>query len=180
MRKNIEKTMTDIIFLFLTGALMGWCYEVMLHVFTSGTFVNRGMLHGPWLPIYGAGCLVIVGLKKLAGKKVPVYFLISTATCGVIEYITSWGMEMIYHTRWWDYSNFPLNLNGRIFAGGLLGFGLAGCLFSYGLLPILTKPYRKIPAKVKRVIVLGFMIIFLMDIAWSLFCPNMGVGITNG
>ena len=115
----------------------------------------------------------------MAGKKVPVYFVISTAACGVIEYITSWGMEMIYHTRWWDYSNFPLNLNGRIFAGGLLGFGLAGCLFSYGLLPILTKQYRKIPTKAKRVIVLGFMLIFLMDIVWSLFCPNMGVGITG-
>lgn len=160
-RRNIEKTMTDIILLFLTGALIGWCYEVMLHVLTAGTFANRGMLHGPGLPIYGVGCLMIVGLKKLAGKKVSVYFVISTVACGVIEYITSWGMEMIYHTRWWDYSNFPLNLNGRIFAGGLFGFGLAGCLFVYGLLPVLTKQYRKIPTKTKRVIALGFMLIFL-------------------
>lgn len=178
--KNTERTMTDITFLFLTGAVTGWCYEVLLHVFTAGSFVNRGILHGPWLPIYGVGCLLIVGLKRLVGKHLPLYFLISTAACGVIEYVTSWAMEVIYHTRWWDYSNFRLNLNGRIFAGGLLGFGLAGCLFAYGVLPVLTKLYRKIPEKAKRSIAFLLICVFFADAVVSLLFPNAGTGITGG
>lgn len=134
--KNTERTMTDITFLFFTGAVTGWCYEVLLHVFT--------------------------------------------AACGVIEYVTSWAMEVIYHTRWWDYSNFRLNLNGRIFAGGLLGFGLAGCLFAYGVLPVLTKLYRKIPEKAKRSIAFLFICVFFADAVVSLLFPNAGTGITRG
>lgn len=179
-RKTIEKIVTDCIFLFLMGAVIGWLYEVLLHVVTDGTFVNRGMLHGPWLPIYGIGCLMIVGLKKLVGNRPVSFFAVSVAACGVVEYVTSWLMEVIWHMRWWDYSNFMLNLNGRIFVGGLLGFGAAGCLFVYGLLPILTKRYRKIPDKAQRWIAILFLVIFLIDMVLSLLCPNMGAGITNG
>ena len=177
-RKKIEKLVIDCIFLFLTGAVIGWLYEVLLHLATNGTFVNRGFLHGPWLPIYGIGCLMIVGLAKPIGKRPVSFFIVSVIACGVVEYITSWLMEVIWHTRWWDYSDFILNLNGRIFVGGLLGFGIAGCLFVYGLLPFLTKPYQKIPDKVQRRIAILFLLIFLIDMILSLLYPNMGTGIT--
>ena len=72
------------------------------------------------------------------------------------------------------------NLNGRIFLGGLLGFGAAGCLFAFGLLPVLEKQYQKVPAWTKDIIAVAFLLIFLADVAISLFCPNMGAGITNG
>ena len=179
-RIRIEKIATDCIVLFLTGAVIGWLYEVTLHVVTDGTFVNRGILHGPWLPIYGTGCLLIVGLKKIIGKRPVSFFTISMAVCGVIEYVTSWLMEVIWDTRWWDYSDCMLNLNGRVFVGGLFGFGAAGCLFVYGLLPMLIKRYRKIPDKVQRWIAILFLLIFLIDMVLSLLCPNMGAGITKG
>lgn len=179
-RNNAKTMITNIIFIFLTGALIGWLYEVILHIFTSEAFVNRGILHGPWLPIYGTGCLLIVGLKKLIGNRWMIYFVISTVACGMVEYMTSWLMETVYHTRWWDYSNMPLNLNGRIFVGGLLGFGAAGCIFAYGLLPILTRQYQKIPVRIKTWTAGILFAVFLLDVVLSLFCPNMGVGITNG
>lgn len=180
VKSSVKRIFVDCMFLFLTGAFIGWLYEVLLHIVTDGTFVNRGMLHGPWLPIYGFGCLIIVGLKKLIGNRPVTYFAVSVAACGVIEYVTSWLMETVYHTRWWDYSNCMFNLNGRIFLGGLLGFGAAGCLFAFGLLPVLEKQYQKVPAWTKDIIAVAFLLIFLADVAISLFCPNMGAGITNG
>lgn len=179
-KKHLEQILIDCIFIFLTGAVIGWLYEVFLHVVTDGAFVNRGILHGPWLPIYGTGCLVLVGLKQLIGNRPGSFFAVSVAACGVIEYVTSWLMEVIYHTRWWDYSDCMFNLNGRIFLGGLLGFGVAGCLFVYGLFPLLTKQYRKMPAKIQNWIALLFLLVFLADMALSLLFPNMGIGITNG
>ena len=178
-RTHIEKILTDCICLFLTGAAIGWLYEVLLHVVTDGTFVNRGILHGPWLPIYGTGCLLIIGLKKWMGHRPLSFFAVSVAACGVIEYVTSWLMEMIYHTRWWDYSDCLFNLNGRIFVGGLLGFGAAGCLFAYGLFPILQKQYQKVPTAWRRKISILLLTIFLADVLLSLFFPNMGTGITK-
>lgn len=179
-KKHLEQILTDYIFVFWTGAVIGWLYEVLLHVVTDGAFVNRGIFHGPWLPIYGTGCLMLVGIKQLIGNRSGIFFAVSVAACGVIEYVTSWLMEVIYHTRWWDYSDCMFNLNGRIFLGGLLGFGAAGYLFVYGLLPILTKQYRKMPAKVQSRIILLFLLVFLADMVLSLLFPNMGAGITNG
>lgn len=46
--------------------------------------------------------------------------------CGMIEYFSSWYMEMIYHTRWWDYTGYLFNVNGRVCLEGLLVFGF-GC-----------------------------------------------------
>ena len=138
-KKSSIDTFTDICFWFLTGAVICWLYEVVLHLSTHGELVNRGILHGPWLPIYGTGCIIMVGLKMLIGNRPARYFVVSMVTCGVIEYVTSWLMEITYHTRWWDYSDLPWNLNGRIFVGGMVGFGIAGCLFVYGLLPVLKK-----------------------------------------
>lgn len=178
-RNEIEDKIVKIIFLFGIGALSGWIYEVLLHMVTSGNFANRGILHGPWLPIYGIGCLVIVGLKRVVGNYISCYLIISIVASGVMEYMTSWLMEEIYHRRWWDYSEFPLNLNGRIFAGGLLGFGIAGTLVAYLLLPILEKKYVKFPEKWKNRIAFTFLLCFMADVFLSLWNPNMGAGITK-
>ena len=174
-----KRMLTDAVFLFLTGAFIGWVYEVVLQLFQSGMFVNRGMLHGPWLPIYGVGCLVMVGLKKVIGDRPIPYFLISSAACGVLEYTSSWLFEAIYHVRWWDYSDFRFNLNGRIFLGGLIGFGVAGCAFVFVLLPMMKKQYRRIPEKTRYWLAAVLLIAFLADLLLSLLCPNMGFGITN-
>ena len=63
-KMNVKKLLTDAAFLFLVGSLIGWLYEVGLHLVKDGVFVNRGMLHGPWVPIYGLGCVMMVLLKK--------------------------------------------------------------------------------------------------------------------
>lgn len=178
-RKPYINRITDIFLLFMVGAGIGWIYEVVLHLLQNGVFVNRGMLHGPWLPIYGTGCLLMVGLKRLIGKRPVVYFIGCVAASAVLEYVTSFVLEAVYHTRWWDYSNLPWNLNGRIFFGGLIGFGLAGCLFAYLLLPAMEKIRSKIPLRTKKALTIMLAVIFLADVLISLLLPNIGAGITH-
>lgn len=178
-KMNVKKLLTDAAFLFLVGSLIGWLYEVGLHLVKDGVFVNRGMLHGPWVPIYGLGCMMMVLLKKFVGNRPVLYFVTSVVGCGVMEYGSSWLSEKLYHARWWDYSNCPLNLNGRVFLGGLLGFGIAGCIFVFMLLPVLKKQYQKIPKKLKEHAAALFLVVFAADLAVSLLSPNMGFGITS-
>ena len=174
-----KRVLTDAVFLFLTGAFIGWLYEVLLFIFKDGMLVNRGMLHGPWLPIYGLGCLMMVWLKRKIGNRPAWYFLISTIACGVMEYASSWLSETIYHVRWWDYSDCLFNLNGRIFLGGLLGFGTAGCLFAFVLHPFLTKLYNRIPKERRLFLAAALITVFFVDLLLSLFSPNTGLGITS-
>lgn len=177
--RNIGEQLLFMFFIFLTGAVIGWLYEVVLHLVQEGFFVNRGMLRGPWLPIYGVGAFLIAILKRYTGRRPVLFFGVSVGACAVLEYATSWIMEVIYHTRWWDYSNLPLNLHGRIFLGGLLGFGAAGIFFAYVLLPMLQRAYQKIPQNLVRWILLAILVIFALDCVISLANPNTGVGITT-
>lgn len=178
-KMTVRRIFADCSLLFMTGAVIGWIYEVLLHLVADAAFVNRGMLHGPWLPIYGIGCLLMVGLKKAVGNRPVLYFVLSTAACGLAEYFTSWLMELIYNMRWWDYSDLPFNLNGRIFLGGLLGFGAAGCVFVYILLPALAKKYNNISTHTKEILAFIFILTFAADMIMSASFPNMGFGITS-
>lgn len=108
---------------FAIYACAGWLFESILCSISEKRFVNRGFLNGPICPIYGAGALVAV--LFLGGEPDGMrLFCWGAVACSLLEYLTSWAMEKIYHTRWWDYSDRFLNLNGRICVPATLLFGL--------------------------------------------------------
>ena len=95
---------TTLILMFFLFAFLGWCWEVMLYLVTSATFVNRGVMHGPWLPIYGTGgVLVLMVLYKLRDKP-WLEFTATVVVCGIVEYFTAYYLETVYNRRWWDYA----------------------------------------------------------------------------
>lgn len=115
--------------LFFVFSVLGWCTEVVCKLVQYGRFINRGFLIGPYCPIYGSGVVLIsFVIDRLLGvnQNVAHIFLCSVLICGMLEYFISWLMEAMYHARWWDYNKKPLNINGRVWAGNLCLFGLAG------------------------------------------------------
>ena len=113
------------IFLWLMiYSFFGWVYESILCSITSGSLVNRGFLNGPVCPVYGFGALVVI----LAFWWAPdirvwnLFFSSMVLTC-TLEYLTSWAMEKLFHARWWDYSQYRFNINGRVCLLGAVAFG---------------------------------------------------------
>ena len=68
---------------FLTGCLVGWIYEEMFYWITEGMLRNRGILYGPWLPIYGVGALGIYAMKPLKRNPLVIFFLCA-AVAGIL------------------------------------------------------------------------------------------------
>ncbi len=171
---------TGIILLFFIFSFAGWCWEVGLHMVQSGEFVNRGVFHGPWLPIYGSGgVLVLVVLGKLRDRPVATFFM-TVLLCGIVEYVTSWGLEQMYGVRWWDYSGYFLQLNGRVCAEGLLVFGLGGCAFIYILAPLMMEHgIRRLSMKVRLLLCALLLALFALDFWYSREAPNSGEGISG-
>ncbi|MCI8360366.1 MAG: DUF975 family protein [Clostridiales bacterium] len=168
----------SLILIFFTFAVVGWVWEVILGLSAEG-FVNRGVFHGPWLPIYGVGgTLVLLVLKRVRNHPVATFFL-TVLLCGAIEYGTGWFLELATGTRWWDYSGYFLNLNGYICAEGLLVFGLGGVAAVYVFAPMLDDLYGRIPFKWKSFICCLLVALFISDMAYSRFFPNTGKGITD-
>ncbi|WP_130432325.1 DUF975 family protein [Cuneatibacter caecimuris] len=172
-------SLRSIILLFFTFSIVGWLWEVGLHMVQAGEFVNRGTMFGPWLPIYGSGgCLVILLLRRYA-KHPLVTFGLTVLLCGVVEYGTGWYLEVTKGVKWWDYTGYFLNLHGRICAEGLLVFGIGGCAAIYVIGPALDEKFKKIPKKVQTALCVILIALFCSDIVYSHFHPNTGNGITQ-
>ncbi len=172
-------SISSIILLFFTFSMFGWVWEVLLHLFNDGVFVNRGTMLGPWLPIYGVGGVLIVLLLKRFADKPLLLFILAVVLCGIVEYTTAWFLWERYHTKWWDYSGYFLNIQGRICAEGLLTFGLGGLGFVYLLAPVCDELFKKIPKKTKTALCAVLLTLFAADKIYSGIHPNTGEGITD-
>lgn len=170
----------SLLLMFFIMSFGGWLWEVSLHLISDGVFVNRGVLHGPWLPIYGTGSVMILVLLYSFRKKPALEFLATVVVCGLVEYFTAYYLEMTHDgMKWWDYSGYFLNLHGRICAEGLLVFGVGGMVIVYILAPVLDNLIRRLPFK--AVVAAGLILlgVFCADQAYSHKYPNQGEGITN-
>ena len=150
-------TVSSLVLMFFLFSFVGWLWEVNLHLLSDGVFVNRGILQGPWLPIYGSGCVML---------------------CGFVEYFTSYFMEAMYQTRWWDYSGYFLNLNGRICAEGLFVFGVGGFAVVYLAAPAIDNCLRRLKPKLCVTLCVVLLALFVCDGLYSAAHPNQGKGIS--
>ncbi len=120
----MEKYVSSLIISFFIYAFAGWIWEsFVLPIILRNKIKNSGFLNGPIVPIYGVGALAVSLLFSPNEGFLSIFIEGAFVAC-VIEYITSWGMEKMYHQRWWDYSDKAFHVNGRVCLEGFLVFGL--------------------------------------------------------
>ena len=167
------------ILFFFTFACFGWLWEVLLEFIKLGRFINRGTMYGPWLPVYGWGGVLILLLLKRYRDKPWLLFILAFTLCGIVEYGTSMYLEYVKHLKYWDYSGYFLNINGRICLEGLILFGLGGFGFTYIFAPLLDTVYKKIPKYIKIAMCTILVSCYLVDLSYTHNHPNTGMGITR-
>ncbi len=169
----------SVILIFVFMSIVGWIWEVSLNLVMTGTFANRGMLHGPWVPIYGVGSVLVLMVLYRLRYNPMLEFTAAVLLSGIVEYATSWVTSQLYHQQWWDYSGYFLNLNGRICAEGLLVFGIGGLSIAYFIAPLLDNVIHRIPQKTVILLSIVLLSFFLTDTCYSARHPNEGDGITS-
>lgn len=120
--------MYQILWIFFIYAFLGWCTEVGFAALVTGKFVNRGFLNGPWCPIYGCGVVIVLACLEPLKDSLFFLFLGSVALTSILEWLTGFVLEKLFHQRWWDYSDEPFNLGGYICLRFSIAWGFA-CLF---------------------------------------------------
>lgn len=171
MKKAIEKYFLY----FIMYAMIGWIYEVFLEVVVyRWGFSNRGVLFGPWLPVYGIGALIfVISLRKLKERKIyagkinitPVLvFLGIVIIATVIELIASYIMELTRGGWMWDYDRFAFNFQGRIALNPSIRFGIGGMIFMYILQPLFEKMTGRLSDKALNIIAGVTGVLFLADV----------------
>ena len=174
MVKNVKKQYSpaSLILLFFVFSAAGWGWEVMYHLVEDHMFVNRGFLQGPWLPIYGTGgVLILIVLKKYFDRPILLFFMIM-GVCGVVEYATGWMLEAVFHEKWWDYSEYVLQIQGRVCLIGLLIFGLGGLVFVYGIAPWMDRKINHMKCHTQRLLCGILFVLFAVDYFFGFILPT--------
>lgn len=155
-------------YIFTLYGVFGWIYESCLVSIKKKTLINRGFLTGPIIPIYGCGALLVYIAFWNDRNNLLFVFLGGVVLATLLEYITSLVMEMIFHTRWWDYSNLPLNLKGRVCLPVSLFWGLLAILMLHILQVGINGMIAMIPRRAGEI--MGYIIIpvFAVDMVFSI------------
>ncbi|WP_207761582.1 putative ABC transporter permease [Bifidobacterium felsineum] len=147
---------------FIFYSFAGWVYESILVSCQQHRWVNRGFLNGPLCPIYGTGAVAGVVILGQIHNPVVLFFL-AMIGASVLEYFTSWAMEQLFHARWWDYSHFRFNLNGRICLLGAVVFGIGGVLIVDVIQPQVARVTDMIPLQIIHVLFIVLMALTIAD-----------------
>ncbi len=156
-----------IFLLFLMFSFLGWLMEEVYAYIENGKISNRGFLIGPICPIYGVGALLIITLLEKYQNDILALFVMSTLLGAILEYLTSYIMEKIFKVRWWDYSNYKFNINGRICLSVSVIFGFLGIVTIYILKPFFESILSFFPEIVLIIIAICLGIVFITDIIIS-------------
>lgn len=164
--------LTEMFLLFIIYAFLGWIVEIINNVVVFKKFVNRGFLIGPYCPIYGVGGLIATIFLTKYKESIIVLFVMSMFLFALLEYFTSYLMEKLFKARWWDYTDYRFNINGRICLETLIPFGLLGCFAIYVVNPIIFSIFNMTNIVFLRIIALVIFIIFIIDFTVSLKIIN--------
>lgn len=161
-------TITDYLFMFFFFSAVGWTVECTYRSLGERRIINSGFLYGPMCPIYGVGCLVIDTLlvpiaTPLEKRLIPV-LLLGMALSDTVEYVTSFLMEKLFNTRWWDYSNNFLNLHGRICFKHTMYWAIFTFAYVYIIAPLYDFMLTFIPQQVRMIAVFVILAIFAVDL----------------
>ncbi len=131
---------------FLVYAVLGWIYESIwcCMIYHKRGFINRGFLFGPWLPIYGIGFFIILGIFKFLKVKKPLgVFIIGTLVATIAELSASYIIDMVVGTPMWDYKGYFMNFDGRIALEPSMMFGVMICIAICLIQPVVVRFQEK-------------------------------------
>lgn len=163
----------DIYYNFFIYSFFGWIYESLYVSFRKKTWVNRGFLNGPIIPIYGCGATLFYILfyneyminltKSITLIHIAFLFMIGMICATILEFVTSWVMEKLFHAKWWDYSDYKYNIQGRISLLPSLFWGFLSVMMALFIQPQVSKLTDHIPKKAGNILAIILLILFLLD-----------------
>ena len=160
-------TLTQWSLLFYLYGFLGWVWESCYVSLCRRQWVNRGFLHGPMLPIYGFGALMILLATLPVRQNLALVFLLGTASATLLEYVTGAAMERIFHVRYWDYSHQRFQVKGYICLRSSIAWGFFSILLVRVLHPPLEDAVLALPTLAAQILSLGLTVCFGADVGAS-------------
>ena len=154
-------TFSILFFMFFVYSVAGFFAELIFCTIVDKKLVlNRGFLIGPYCPIYGVSAVIMATTLSKYNNSIIIVFAMGALIATTLEYLTSYLMEILFKTRWWDYSGESFNVNGRVCLKNSILFGLGSIAIIY----FLDNWYKKIVFLFDKELFININIILLIII----------------
>lgn len=153
---------------FILYSFIGWVYETLLCSVTGKKFVNRGFLHGPVCPVYGFGAILLIAVLYGRIDNPVQLFAFGMILTTIVEYITGWLMETLFHKKWWDYSKCKFNIHGRVCMLGSVVFGAMAVLLITYVHPYVISLTSSLNSQIEHTISIMLLIILFVDLVLTI------------
>lgn len=157
-----------LILYFLIYSFLGWCMETSYCSITERRFMIRGFLYGPVCPIYGVGVLMMICWFAPFKSSPILFYAMATVCMSAWEYFVGWFLEATTHIKYWDYSMFKYNLNGRICLWVCLMWGLLAYIVIYWIHPFVSSLVLLAPLMVRQITAVMLFSLLLVDAGFTI------------
>lgn len=157
---------------FLIYSCIGWCLEVIYAAVTTGNLINRGFLNGPVCPIYGFGMVIVLFALTPLSHSLLLLYLGGVILPSALELVGGWALYKLYHTRWWDYSDYPFNIGGYICLEFSLLWGVGTLIVMKLVHPIIANAVALIPPLVGLILMFLLYAIYAADTIATAFAAS--------
>ena len=165
-----KASVSEMVLVFTVAAIAGYFIETGYVFLSVGKIVKRGMLMGPYCPIYGFGALILYSIFyniKPTKKNIPLIFIIASLILGSFELLCGLGFKYILNIEMWNYSDKPLNILNYTTVPILIGWGILGTIYVFFIHPLILRFVRLFKPKIMCKIALILSLIFICDLIIS-------------
>lgn len=157
------KMIVDYINIFFLFSMLGRLGEWMMYPIIKKSVIKRGFLKGPYCPIYGFGVVLIIFILNLGIKNNLIFAIILGLLVAILEYLVSYMLEKIFNKRWWNYSGYKFNLNGRIALQYIVSFVVYGLIFKIWVYPHIFNWVGMINQNILIIVAATLSVILMID-----------------
>ncbi len=165
-----KATFEEVIIVFTLAAVVGYFIETGYVFLNCGKIVKRGMLLGPYCPIYGFGALILYYCfydMKRNKENIPIIFLMSSLLMGAFELMCGLGFKHILNIEMWNYSDKFLNILNYTTVPILIGWGILGTIYVFFVHPLILKVVNGLPKNIMKRLSIVIICLFVCDLLIS-------------
>lgn len=148
---------------FFIYAFIGWVLESVYKSLLQKKIINSGFLEGPICPIYGYGALIMYLSLRNVTDNIIVLFLFGLVILSLFEYVVGLFLEIVFKTKYWDYSERKFNIQGRVCLLNSTYWGILGIVFMKGIHPLVEDLVKAIPKNYVKIFAITAFILMVID-----------------
>ena len=167
VREMYQYSVTQWVFFFYFYCFFGWCFESTYVSVKTRKLTNRGFMHGPFLPLYGSGAIMMLVASMPFQDNVPLTYLAGCVGATLLEYVTGVVMEALFKVRYWDYSSQKFNFQGHVCLKSTLAWGGLTILMTSVVHRYVEQVVLSVPIQVLTAVTFVLTAVIFADFALS-------------